>query len=154
MRRVCIAACVLCIAAEALAGGFHLGQTSSITIYGHDCTGPLSETIDCDRFPTDALWNLETGDRPQLAPRDAFKIALDSVRDFDFGPSGGEVLVMQIQLSSCGKGWVYLIDFSVTLYCEEGGQPQYWPIEIAVPMSGEPIVPSRQHQSAADSECP
>jgi len=154
MRHTIVAICGLCIAARAFAGGIHSGQTSSITFNGYDCTGALSETIDCGRIPTDAVWILESRDRPQLAPRDALEIALGAVRNLDLGPLGGHVADASIRLSPCGEGWIYLINFSVEFNCKEAGEHQYRKNVIAVLMSGEPIIPSRQRQSTTDPGTP
>lgn len=147
MRDLCIGIIGCWIAVMAVAGEVFCDAASSITIFRHDCQGTVSEKIDCELVPDEALWFLESSDRPQISPGEALKIAHEAVSDLGIGPSDSQYEFEDVSLYECGKGWVYLVRFAFRADCSGSSQVETHFATVAVLMNGDSVVPLREESS-------
>lgn len=116
---------------------------AELRVYSYTCSGAHSQALDCATLKTESTWDLQEADCPPISPRRAIRSALGAAQALDFGPSGAEFSQPSITLVECGRGWVYLVRFSVQFQCrdsEEQGETQEKPLTILVLMDGTALV--------------
>lgn len=152
MRRSYVMFCCYLLLTFVCAGS--VPAASKISVHAYDCSGRFSGTVDCAVISNDAVWIPELSERPSLAPWKALQIAIAALGDLELGRAGGDVQAKAIRLVPCGEGWIYLIEFHLTLACEESSQPQVRPSVVAVSMTGEVLAPSRCRASVGKALVP